>query len=146
MKAKLFILSLSFILIIISLNGCIMDYTNNMLKVHNVSKEIITVLYADRELPEEENNVEFYIADWNVISSDSTYTVRKSGKSDAWHWYIDHSPRKKLFVYVFSVKEINEYRGNVMGDIIRAGKYLKRFEYTEQELIDRKWTITYDGN
>ena len=41
-------------------------------------------------------------------------------KEDAWHFYIDHSPRKKLFVYVFTVKEISQYRGNVMVDSIRG--------------------------
>jgi hypothetical protein len=142
MKYKSLILTLLFILVITLVSSC--DYYNHKLKLHNKSKEIITVEYADRELPDEMNYVEFYIADYNVIMPDSTKDIVTGGKEDAWHFYIDHSPRKKLFVYVFSVKQISQYRGNVMVDIIRAGKYLKRFEYTEQELISRNWVIDYE--
>ncbi|TFF34027.1 hypothetical protein E2R66_23320 [Mucilaginibacter psychrotolerans] len=144
MKAKLFVLILPMIVVSIFISSC--DYYNHKLKLHNKSKEIVTVGHTDRELPDEMNNVEYYIADYSAIMPDSTYDIVIAGKDNAWHWYIDHSPRKKLFVYVFSVKEISQYRGDVMGDIIRAGKYLKRFEYTEQELIDHNWTITYNGN
>ncbi|MBD1365642.1 hypothetical protein IDJ77_17640 [Mucilaginibacter sp. ZT4R22] len=113
------------------------------MKVHNKSKEIITVEYADRELPEM-NNVGHTIAGYKAIMPDSTKDIVKSGRDDAWHDYIDRGPSKKLFVYIFSVKEISQHQDNVVGDVVIDGKYLKRFEYTEQELISRNWVIDYE--
>jgi hypothetical protein len=142
MKNKPFIFTLPVILIIVLASSC--DYYNHKLKLRNKSKEIITVEYADRELPEM-NNVGYTIAGYKAIMPDSTKDIVISGRDDAWHWYIDHGPSKKLFVYIFPVKEISQHQDNVIGDVIRGGKYLKRFEYTEQELISRNWVIDYVG-
>jgi hypothetical protein len=124
-----------------------MDWSNSMLQVQNKSPKKITVLYSNNEPPpHNENNVEYYISDYNYVEPDSTKTIYFPGKPDAWHNYISEGKEKKLFIYVFSVDDLWQYSGPVMNELINEHKYLTVLKYTEQELIDRKWTITYNGN
>lgn len=125
-------------------SGCIMHYYNHMLKVYNRSNKKITVLYANSEFPKVENNPSFYLADYNTIAPCDTGTIIKGGKDNAWHEYIEEQPSKTLFIYIFSVDEVKKYGGiNTMTDLIDTGQYLKKLEFTEQELIRANWTINY---
>ncbi|RFZ81812.1 hypothetical protein DYU05_18495 [Mucilaginibacter terrenus] len=143
MKNKPFVVAAMLFLTTVSFSRC--DYYSNLLKVHNKSKERIAVLYSNRENPENVNNVEFYIDDYNSIPPDYTKAFDIPGKNDAWHQYIEQTPRKALFIYIFSVDKIKLYGGQVMPDIIRAHEYLAVLKYSEEDLIKNNWVVAYNG-
>jgi hypothetical protein len=119
--------------------------SNNMLKVHNSSKEKITVLYSNTGKPssDQDNNIAYYIADYVIIKPDSVNSIRIGGKKNAWHNYIERGKDKQLYLYIFSVDSLKQYDGYSMNELCSMGKYLKVLKYSEPELIKMNWRVDY---
>lgn len=107
----------------------------------------ISVLYSKvKQGKITENNIAFYITDRNIISPDSVYDITTLGGQDAWHEVIEDSPDKKLFIYVFNTDSLIKYNSTQysINDLVYLNKYLKRYEYTERQLIDDNWKINFN--
>jgi hypothetical protein len=129
------------------IGGCVMDYSNSMLQIHNKSKQPITVLYSNAINPSTENNIAYYIADDEIIKPDSVNTISKPGKQDAWHQYIEEGKDKHLYLFIFSVDTLKKYDDLYSMDQLSAmGKYLKVLKYSESELIKMNWKVNYKEN
>jgi hypothetical protein len=125
--------------------GCNDVRTNHKLSLTNKSDKKVSILYSnlvDKILTE--NNVAYYISDWNVIKPDSTYDIVKLGGKDAWHNFIEKSKTKKLLIYVFESDTLKKYDGVYsMEDIVGYHKYLKLLLYSEKDLDKIDWQITF---
>jgi hypothetical protein len=123
-----------------------MDLTNHQLSLTNKSGKDISILYSNHNAQRlTENNVAYYIADWNIMKSDSSKDIVKAGNKNAWHEYIEQGRTKKLFVYIFETDTLKKY-SNIysMDDIVREHKYLKLLSYSENDLNKIGWKIIFD--
>ena len=129
--------------LIVLLSACIMDYYNHQLSITNNSGKELSVLYSnDVEIPANENNVDFYIADWETVKPDSTFTIVMPGNENVWHEYIADGSTKKLYFYIFETDTLKKYKNNYsMRGFVQMNKYFKSFSYTENELKKINWNI-----
>lgn len=140
-------IALNIILIIICylLCGCYDVITNYQLSFKNNSGKQLSVLYSntDNNL-QNENNIAYYTSDWNIIKPDSSSYIHILGGKNAWHDYIDRGKTKKLFIYIFEVDTLKKYDGlNSMANMVDQHKYLNLFSYSEQDLNNINWKITF---
>jgi len=129
-----------FFSVIAFLGSC--DYYNYKLSVINKSGKEISVLESnDIEAPSA-NYVAYYLADWVAIKPDSSRTITKPGKEDAWHNYIQEGHDKKLYLYIFETNTLKEYKNNSIQELVRIKKYFKSYAYSESDLDKINWTVT----
>ena len=141
------IASFTIIALILFFVGCIMDYSNSILSVQNKSQNAISVLYSNSSSPHTENNIAFYIADWEIISPDSMKNIYKNGQKNVWHDYIGEGKDKKLYLYFFSVDSLKKYDGQYSMDKLCAmQKYIQVSSYTEEQLKKINWKIVYKNH
>lgn len=125
--------------------GCLIDFHNSMLRIQNKTTKKISILYADSLSVNTKNNVAFYISDQRVILPDSTNTIFKNGNENAWHEYIEERPEKKLFLFVFSVDDLNKYNGYyTMDQLCDMHKYIKVLSFFEKQLIQSNLKVEFD--
>lgn len=105
----------------------------------------ISVLYSNRANEKlTENNVAYYIREDNVIAPGSSSDITTLGREDAWHNYIEEGKTKKLFFYIFNADSLKNFNnGNSMDELINQKKYSKLLEYTEKQLDEIHWKVTY---
>src|SRR5579863_7459711 len=130
LKQKFFLLlSGLFIITATVLSGC--EHSDIRLTITNRSNTDISVLCSNHSsLHLTENNIDFFLLDNNIIKPDSTNFIRKFGKSNSWHNYINEGPDKKLFIYVFALDTLIKYKGLAsMDELCYHHKYLKEYEH-----------------
>lgn len=122
--------------------GCIMDYYDRRLSIVNKSSAHIAVEIVNDTTKRTENNIEYYQS--NTIGPNNTSFITKSGKN-AWLEYINEGKAKTLYVYFFDRDSLNKYQkgGADMSYLLGNKKYLKRLDYTLEELKRADWQIKY---
>jgi hypothetical protein len=136
------LLLLVFVILIFS--GCGMDYSNSLLSVENKSKLNISILYNNGEYEKDGNLVAYYIAEHNTIEPDSLRPIFRPGRESEWHDYIQEGKHKKLFIYVFEVDSLKKHNSSIrISQVLDAHEYLKKLEFTEEQLIKSNWKITF---
>lgn len=128
--------------LVLFFEGC--DYSNHMLRVHNGSSIKISVLYSNNKKGSTENLVDFYTSDYNIIHPKDTSDIIIGGKKNAWHEYISEGPDKKLYIFIFATDSLLKYKGtNSMPMLCSEYKYLKLFEYSEEQLRKQNWLLEF---
>jgi hypothetical protein len=124
------------------LTGCIMDYHDRRLSVVNKSHVRVAVEIVNDTTKRTENNIEYYQS--NTIAPNDTAFITKSGKN-AWLEYINEGKTQTLYVYFFDLDSLNKYQkgGADMSYLLGNKKYLKRLDYTLDELESADWQIKY---
>jgi len=156
---SLFFISLLIIISTISFYSC--DFIDNKLTVANSSKDSIAFII--------ENETNYF----QTISTDTLRNTEKLKYQDKviqlnvnqeaqrgiyfiahdehkkirtfnvkWESLIKHHPSKKLVVYFFPVNVFTSGKYN-WKDIWSNSVYLKRLEYTIDQLEDNNWTVEY---
>ncbi|AYL98582.1 hypothetical protein [Mucilaginibacter celer] len=126
----------------ILLTGCIMDYTDYRMSVINNSQARIAVEVSNDTTKRTNNEIAYYISE--SIAPSDTSLISKSGEN-AWLEYIKQSKSKSLYIYVFSTDSLAKYQrgGADMSYLPGNKKYLKRLEYSLDELTATNWQIMY---
>jgi len=136
MKRKI-IQSTFFTLFFLTIIGC--EYTDPRLKIKNSSDKPIFVEFNNDTTSPEMERVEFYLS--RAIQAGDTQTFYKRGISKAWSYFIQTGNNKKLYIYLYDLDTVKKYSD--MDFINKNRLYLNRFEFTEEELNQKNWTITY---
>ncbi len=91
-----------------------------------------------------ENNIAYFISDYNIVKPDSSLKISILGGREAWHDYIEEGKTKRLFLYVFSADTLMKYNNLLsIDDLVHQHKYLKLFNYSENDLNKINWKIVY---
>lgn len=124
------------------LTGCIMHYYDRRLSVINKSSAHVAVEIVNDTAKRTENNIEYYQS--HAIAPNDTSFITRPGKN-AWLEYINEGKAKTLYVYFFDLDSLNKYQkgGADMSYLLGNKKYLKRLDYTLQELKRADWQIKY---
>jgi len=122
--------------------GCIMDYYDNRLCVINQSPVSIAVEVVNDTTKHTANNIAYYQS--HAIAPNDTAFITKAGEN-AWLEYTNEGKAKALYAYFFNLDSLTKYeRGGVdMSYLIGSKKYLKRLEYSLDELKKINWQIKY---
>lgn len=133
---------LLYVLIGVFVPSCIVDYYSHQLSITNNTGNELSVLYSNAVEAPTENNVDFYIADWETVKPDSTFTLTNHGKENAWHEYIQEGSAKKLYFYIFETDTLRKYRNIYnMKDMVAGGRYFKSMSYSEAEMGKIHWNL-----
>lgn len=115
-----------------------------MLRIHNESSIRLSVLYSNDKNVSNDNLVDYYISDYNTIHPKDTSDIIKAGKKNEWHQYISEGPKKKLYIFIFATDSLVKYKGtDSMPMLCAEHKYLKLFEYSEEQLQKQNWLIEF---
>ncbi|SDH72431.1 hypothetical protein ACRQ5D_05380 [Mucilaginibacter sp. P25] len=122
--------------------GCITDYYDRRLSVINKSSVHVAVEVVNDTTVRTENGIPYYQS--HVIAPNDTSFITKSGKN-AWLEYINKGKTKTLYAYFFDIDSLNKYQkgGADMSYLLGNKKYLKRLDYTLDELKRVDWQIKY---
>jgi len=119
--------------------GC--DYDDSRLHVINESPLTISVYEMNGSKGEIQNNLEYYQS--NIIHPKDTAALKKFGKNE-WINYVEKSPEKRLYLYFFDIDTLNRYQHKAdMNYLIGSKKYLKRVDFSLDQLNQMNWEIHY---
>lgn len=136
MKRKLLLLAPAL------LTGCIMHYFDRRLSVVNKSPVRITVEIVNDTTERTANNIAYYLS--HPIAPNDTSFITRAGKN-AWLEYINERKAKTLYVFFFDLDSLSKYEkgGADMSYLLGNKKYLKRLDYSLDELTRSNWEIKY---
>ncbi len=105
----------------------------------------ISFLYSNHvERNLTENNIAYFIRNDKIVKPDSSVEITILGGKEAWHDYIEEGKTKRLFLYVFSTDTLTKYNNLFsIDDLVHQHKYLKLFNYSENDLDKINWKIVY---
>jgi hypothetical protein len=124
-------------------SGCIMDYYyDRPLAVVNKSPVRVAVEIVNDTVKWTESNITSYQS--NEIAPYDSAFIKKPGEN-AWLEYVNKGNAKTLYIYFFDVDTLNKYQkgGADMNYLLRNKKYLKRLDYSLDELTKSNWEIKY---
>ncbi|WP_413670231.1 hypothetical protein ACEN9X_09995 [Mucilaginibacter sp. Mucisp86] len=126
----------------VMLTGCIVDHFDRHLSVVNKSPVRIAVEAVNDTTKRTANNIAYYQS--HAIAPNDTSFITRAGKN-AWLEYINEGKAKTLYVYFFDLDTLNKYDkgGADMSYLLGNKKYLKRFDYSLDELTKSNWEINY---
>lgn len=124
------------------LTGCIMHYFDRHLSVVNKSPVRIAVEIVNDSTERTINNIAYYQS--HPIAPNDTSFITRPGEN-AWLEYINEGKAKTLYVYFFDLDSLNKYQkgGADMSYLLGNKKYLKRLDYSLDELAKINWEIKY---
>jgi len=131
------------LLLPVLLTGCVMDsYYGRPLSVVNKSSVRVAVDIVNDTTKRTENNIAYYQS--NEIAPYDTAFIKKPGE-DAWLEYVNKGNAKTLYIYIFDIDSLNKYQkgGADMSYLPGNKKYLKRLDYSLDELTKANWVVTY---
>jgi len=131
------------LLVPVLFSGCIMDYYyDRPLSVVNKSPVRVAVEIVNDTVKWTESNITSYQS--NEIASYDSAFIKKPGEN-AWLEYINKGKAKTLYVYFFDLDSLNKYEkgGADMSYLLGNKKYLKRLDYSLDELTKSNWEIKY---
>lgn len=130
------------LLLPVLLTGCIMDYSDRRVSVVNKSPVRIAVEIVNDTTERTANNIAYYQS--HPIAPNDTSFITRAGKN-AWLEYINEGKAKTLYIYFFDVDSLNKYDkgGADMSYLLGNKKYLKRLDYSLDELTKSNWEISY---
>ena len=125
--------------------GCYDVKVNYDLSITNKSKMKISLLYSNHVQKNlTENNIAYYIRDDKIVKPDSSLDITILGGREAWHDYMEEGKTKRLFLYVFSTDTLTKYNNSFsIDDLVHQHKYLKLFNYSENDLNKTNWKIVF---
>ena len=119
--------------------GC--DYFDTRLHVINESPFTISVYETNGSKGEIQNNLEYYQS--NIIHPKDTAALTKPGKNE-WTNYVEGGTEKRLYLYFFNIDTLNKYQHKAdMNYLIGSKRYLKRVDFTLDQLNKMNWEIYY---
>lgn len=131
------------LLVPVLFSGCIMDYYyDRPLSVVNKSPVRVAVEIVNDTVKWTESNITSYQS--NEIAPYDSAFIKKPGEN-AWLEYVNKGNAKTLYIYFFDVDTLNKYQkgGANMNYLLGNKKYLKRLDYSLEELTKSNWEIKY---
>ncbi|MGN8068231.1 hypothetical protein [Mucilaginibacter sp. 22184] len=130
---------LALLFVVLMCTGC--EYFDSRLRVVNESPLTVSVYDINDTNSVTQNNIEYYQS--NVIHPKDTAALTKPGKNE-WTNYIEGAPEKRLYLYFFDIDTLNRYQHKAdMNYLIESKKYLKRVDFTLDQLNQMNWEIHY---
>lgn len=130
------------LLLPVLLTGCIMDYYDQRLSVINKSPVCVALEIVNDTTKQTENGIAYYQSH-AMVPNDTSFIIKPG--ENAWLEYVNKGKAKTLYIYFFDIDTLNKYQkgGADMSYLLGSKRYLKRLDYSLDELTKANWEITY---